>query len=148
MCCGGCFGAFGGGAGASQWKAIERITYDEFSAGEPTRLLSRTLKTKEVIQGVFFHVWEAWAGTGITTIESSMGLLTNLELYLSLFEITVIPVGGLLQLNNVMDIQNMGAGTSLYMQIVADGGAGDVADLTAGGLDIYGLFSTLPTAPT
>jgi len=77
-----------------------------------------------------------------------MGLLTNLELYLSLFEITVIPVGGLLQLNNVMDIQNMGAGTSLYMQIVADGGAGDVADLTAGGLDIYGLFSTLPTAPT
>lgn len=82
-----------------------------------------------------------FAGTGITSVKLSVGITSDLQLYLQPFEVAQAPGGTVFLANSVRDIQNFSSETSVRLAAVSEGA--NLSALTSGQVDIWVKFAQL-----
>lgn len=115
---------------------------DFSTAGLTNDIEFHSLLAKQMMTGAIIKHTTAFAGTGITAVKMTLGLSGALDKYSNKFDIFQAVGNTVFQNADFRGIEDFGSATSLRIALTAVGA--NLDQLSAGSVDIYPMFITLP----
>jgi hypothetical protein len=130
------------GLGLPIWHKYT-ISESAFTAASSTENIELfQLPAKASIHNIIIKHTTSFTGGSVTSFTLSVGVSGNLTKYASAYDVFQATGASNHQASNTFDMENYGAATSIRLTAVSAGG--NVADVTAGTVEVYVLWGILP----
>lgn len=132
----------GNGSGTPAWGTVLNFGYAQFSdPGNSKSILLYSLPRKGVIHGVTMKHRTKFEGGAITKVTGSVGVLGDLDRYLTSYDISTTVSDTEFAITHVLD--SIDFGSIIPLQITLRSTGGPLNTLTVGSVDVWLLLSTL-----